>query len=468
MQANRLMKIALLLLLGTMLWHSPHPAGLTDAGWHSIAIFFTVIVSIIVKPMPIGAITVIAASIGLVTGAFTNEQVFSSFSSQVVWLVVLALFIAKGFGVTGLGERLGLIFTRMFGKKTIGIAYGLAATDLVMSPAVPSVTGRSAGIIYPILRSIAEEFSSFPNTDSSKRVGAYLTITAYHVTCITSSMFLTAMAANPMIVQLLDGQGVELTWAKWALGGIVPGLIALAIIPFVLYKIFKPELTDTPQAPAMARDRLAAMGPMSAKEWLMAAVVGLLLFLWIFGKSFGIGAAAAALIGLSILVISGVLSWDDLTREHSAWEIFVWFALLIMMAANLTQTGVITWFSDVAGAYFQTLPWEIAFPLIAATYFLSHYFFASATAHVASMFMPMLLIAFAVGTPKWLAIMTLTYFSNLYGLLTHYGLSPAPILFGVGYVDVKDWWRLGLVSSIICITIYGVIGSAWWHLLGWW
>ena len=77
-------------------------------------------------------------------------------------------------------------------------------------------------------------------------------------------------------------------------------------------------------------------------------------------------------------------------------------------------------------------------------------------------------VALAVGTPPLLAALALGYFSNLFSSMTHYGTGPAPVLFGSGYVEISDWWKLGLVVSIVNIAIWILIGGAWWRLLGFW
>ncbi|MGE3318731.1 MAG: anion permease [Candidatus Berkiella sp.] len=454
--------------LGFLGWFCPHPQALSDQAWHLMVIFIVTVFGLIIKPLPMGAVAVVALVVAILTKVVTTQQAFAAFSSDVVWLVVFALFIAKGFNVTGLGKRVALFFTALLGKKTLGLSYGLMATDLILAPAIPSVTGRSAGIVYPILQGIASSYKSFPNTDSARKIGAFLTITAFQVTVITSTMFMTAMAANPILTSLSKDQDILISWGDWALAACVPGILSLAIIPWVIYKIYPPEIKETPFAQENARQELKAIGPMRKSEWIMGFTAIVLLVLWIFGKQLGIAPVVAAMVGLVILLVTGVLEWKSLVKIDTAWETFVWFCVLIMLANLLKDYGVLNWFTNSVQGHFSGLDWKIAFPLLALIYFYTHYFFASSTAHVTSMYPAFLGLSIAIGTPPLLAAFVMIYFSNLFGGLTHYSLAPAPLLYGVGYVDIKTWWKIGFLTSVINILIWCTIGVVWWKFLGYW
>lgn len=462
------------LILGILIWFSPHPVDITDQAWHLLAIFVVTILALIIKPLPMGAVAITAMVTSILTQTLTPKEVFSGFQENTVWLVVFALFIAKGFAVTGLGKRVALFFSYLLGKSSLGLGYGLIATDLIIAPATPSVTGRVAGIVFPILKGIANSYQSFPLCTSSRRIGGYLTVVAFQGTVVTSSMFLTAMAANPILYKLTSEQNIELSWGKWALASFVPGLINLALIPLVIYLIYPPEVKKTPDAPKIAHEQLQMMGNIQKNEWIMLGTILLLLFLWIFGAQIkaytGIQmtSVVAAMVGLCVLLFTGVLDWKNLVKMDSAWETFTWFCVLIMLAGQLNTLGLVNWLSQFVGSKFTGVNWTIAFPVLALIYFYSHYFFASSTAHVTSMYVPFLLLAISVGTPPMLAALILIFFSNLFGGITHYSLAPAPLLFGEGYVDIKDWWRIGFIVSLLNILIWSTLGVMWWKFLGFW
>jgi len=461
-------RFAVAVLIGLALALVPVPGGVEPRAWHLLAIFVATIVGIVLRPLPMGAVAMVATGVAVLTGTLTIEAAAAAFGAPVVWLVVAAFFIATAFIRTGFGVRIAYHFLRLLGRRSLGLGYGLVATDLVLAPAIPSNTARAGGVVFPILRSLCASLGSEAARGTEGRIAGFLTVTAYQGTVITSAMFLTAMAANPLAAELAGQMGVELGWTRWALAASVPGVVSLVLVPLILYRLHPPEIKETPEAPKLARERLRELGPMAREEWTLLAVFVLLLALWILGPILGVHTTAAALGGVGALLATGALSWEDVLEEQAAWDTFVWFAVLVMMASQLGELGLLEWFSDRVGGVVGGGWWLPSFLGIALVYFYSHYLFASNTAHVSAMYAPFLAVALAVGTPPLLAALVLAFFSNLFASLTHYGTAPAPIFFGSGNVSVKDWWKLGAVVSVVNIGIWLGLGSLWWRILGLW
>ncbi|PIS02896.1 MAG: anion permease [Chlamydiae bacterium CG10_big_fil_rev_8_21_14_0_10_42_34] len=451
--------------VGFIFWLLPEPAGVHEKGWELFAIFVSTMIAIILKPLPMGVISVLALTVATATNTLTFAQAFSGFSNDVVWLVVFAFFVARGFILTGLGNRLAYTVMSVLGKNSLGLGYGLVATDLILAPTIPSVTARVGGIVFPIVKSLSEVFTG---ASHDPKMGGFLSLTAFQGSAITSAMFLTAMAGNPLIAELARGQGVEITWASWALAAFVPGILSLIAVPYVMYKISPPTIRKTPHAKAMAHEKLKAMGPMRPKEWIMLGTFIMMIILWIAGPFIGMKATVAAMIGLGIFLLSGIMTWRDVLNETGAWDTFIWFATLVTLAGFLNTFGLTQWFSQWVVGNISGFSWVTGFVIVSLIYFYSHYFFASIVAHVGAMYAPLLIIAIALGTPPELAALTLAFFSNLFSGLTHYGSGPAPILFGTGYVSVSTWWKMGLYASFVNISIWMIIGGIWWKIIGLW
>ena len=462
------LRLAAPALVGLALWLSPTPQGVEDKAWQLLAIFVATIVGIIAKPLPMGAIALLGIAATVLTGTLTIAESLSGFSNTVIWLIVIAFFISRGFIKTGLGARIAYRFMAIVGKRSLGLAYSMVATDLVLAPAIPSNTARAGGVVFPVLRSIASSYGSEPDDGTARKLGAFLVMSSFQGTVVTSAMFLTAMAPNTLIVQLAADAGVEISWAGWAAAGLVPGLISLALIPWLLYLLYPPEIRETPEATEIARARLAEMGKVSSSEWMMLGAFFLLLTLWIFGRNLGIHSTAAAFAGLGGLLLTRVLTWDDILRERGAWNTLVWFSALVMMATYLNRLGLIAWFGNTVSTTIGGTSWQIAFVVLSLVYFYSHYFFASNTAHVTSMYAAFLAIALGVGTPPLLAALVLAFFSNLFAGMTHYGTGPAAVLFGSGYVEMGAWWKLGALLSVVNILVWLGFGGLWWKALGIW
>lgn len=471
--------IALLLL--------PCPEGLTPKAWGLVAVFLTTIIAIILKVMPIGvmammAIVIVALSQVTSTsskGAITDA--LSSFSSPLIWLIVVAILISRGLKKTGLGNRIGMVFIALLGKRTLGIGYGLTICELLLAPFTPSNTARGGGIVHPIMRSIANSFDSDPAKGTQGKVGTYLALVNYHANPITSAMFLTATAPNPLVVDYVakaTNQQLHLSWTTWALCMLLPGLACLIIMPLAIYLLSPPELKATPNAVDFAKTELKAMGPLTAKEKVMIGTFGLLLVLWanvpamILGPSWTLDPTVVAFVGLFTLIITGTLDWDDVLSEKSAWDTLVWFGALVMMAEQLNKLGVVGWFTEaMKGAIIASgMGWKAIAGVLVLAFVFSHYLFASTTAHISAMLLAFLGVGALLIPPDYVIpfMLMMTASSAIMMTLTHYATGTSPIIFGSGYVSLGAWWRIGLIMCLLELLIFGLVGSTWWKVLGFW
>jgi len=465
---GRLIRGIIVIVIGLIIWHSPVPAGVKQEAWHLLAIFVATIFGLILSPLPMGAIVIIGVMMTTLTGVLKIGPALSGFANNTVWLIVCAFLVARGFITTGLGRRISFIFIRAFGRKTLGLAYAISASDLVLSPATPSNTARAGGIIYPVVRAISSTLGSEPG-ETSRKIGAYLMKVEFQTTVITSCMFMTAMAPNPLMAELAQKTAnVTLTWGSWALAASVPGLLSLIIVPYFLYKVFPPQIKETPQAAQMAHEELEKMGPMKRTEKIMLLVFLLILGLWATAGWNKIDATVVALLGVSVMLLTGVIRWDDVLAEKGAWDALIWFGGLVMMAGQLNSLGLIKWFATSVGGVVTGWAWLPALIVLLLVYLYAHYGFASVAAHVTAMFPPFLAVAVAAQAPPYLAALSLAFFSSLMSGTTHYGTGPAPIFFNAGYIDQKTWWKLGLLISFVNIAIWLGVGFTWWKVLGLW
>jgi DASS family divalent anion:Na+ symporter len=462
----RLVPLIIVVVVGVIMWFIPPPEGVKHEAWHLLAIFVATVVGFIAKPLPMGAVAIIGIMMTALTGTLGIGDALSGFGNTVIWLVGAAFFISRAVIKTGLGARIAYQFMKLLGKKTLGLSYGLGFADLVLAPAMPSNTAREGGIIMPLIRSVAEVYDSDPTKNTERRIGSFLMLSAFQINVITSAMFMTAMAANPLIAELAGESGVQISWGDWLLAALLPGVASLILIPLFVYKFYGPEIKETPAARELAQEKLNEMGPITLGEWITGGVIALLLVLWVGGQAWSINATTAAFVGLAVLLITGVLTWQDMLNEKGAWDTIVWFAALVMMASQLNALGFVPWFGETVGQKVSGLEWTTAFLILALVYFYSHYMFASQTAHISAMYAPFLAIALTVGTPPVLAALVLAFFSNLFSSLTHYANGPAPVVYGTGYVSMGAWWGIGAVVSVINIVIWVGVGWIWWEIIG--
>jgi DASS family divalent anion:Na+ symporter len=463
---GRVVRGVVTILIAVIIWFLPPPAGVAVKAWHLLAIFAATIVGLILQPLPMGAVVLIGTMATALTGTLSPADALNGFSNTTVWLIFAAFLFSRGFTQTGLGQRIAYWFIRAFGRRTLGLSYSLILTDLVIAPATPSNTARAGGVLFPILRGLTTTFKSEPGPTAG-RIGRFLMLSTYQGDVITSAMFMTSMAANPLIVELTKKTtNVQLSWGGWALAALLPGLLSLLVMPLVIYLLARPEITETPEATVMAREQLAKMGPIRRDEWVVIGVFLLALTLWATATLTNLDATVVALLGVGIMLVAGAITWKDVLEEHGCWDCLIWFGGLVGMATMLGRLGLIKWFSEFVGGYVKGWAWLVALGVLLLVYLYSHYGFASLTAHVSAMFVPFLLVAIAAGAPPLLAALAFAFFSSLNASLTHYGTGPAPIYYGAGYTDLKTWWGIGFVASLVNLVIWMGIGPFYWKALG--
>ncbi|WP_323593881.1 DASS family sodium-coupled anion symporter [Aliarcobacter butzleri] len=458
--SKQTLKLFVPIIVAIALWFVPAPEGLTQNAWHFLAIFFAVVVGLILEPVPAALVGFAGVSFVAVLGLIGNSKesitwALSGFSNSVIWLIFAAFMFALGYKKTGLGKRVSLIMVKYMGKSSLGLGYAVAFSDLILAPFMPSNTARSGGSVYPVAINIPHIFDSWPDKEPRK-LGAYITWVAIATTCVTSSMFLTALAPNLLAVDLIaKNTGHAISWGEWA-KVMIPLMVPLFLLtPWLAYVIYPPTQKKSPEAPAWASEELKKLGPITFKEYLMAFLATVALVLWIFGKEFGVDSTTAAISIVAIMVLTNVITWDDLLSDKAAFNVLIWFSTLVAMAAGLQKVGVLTWI----GANTQTMlaglhPTALILSLI-VLFFLLHYFFASVTAHVTALVPVFMTIAATLLAPEQILPFTIILAGSLgvMGIITPYGTGPSPIWYGAGYISQARWWGLGAIFGTLYLAV---------------
>ena len=269
-------KWLIVVLVGVVIALIPPPAGLAPYAWTYFALFAAVIVGLILEPVPAAAVGLIGVTVAAVLGlVFSPEKLadpafklpaeaikwaLSGFSNTTVWLIFGAFMFALGYEKTGLGKRIALLLVKLLGKRTLGLGYAVTLADLILAPFTPSNTARSGGTIFPVIRNIPGLYGSEPG-ETSRKIGSYLMWTALAATCVTSSMFLTALAPNLLAVELVKKTAqIDISWMQWFTGFLPVGVVLIATLPFIIYKLYPPEIKAGTEVPAWAAQELGKMG----------------------------------------------------------------------------------------------------------------------------------------------------------------------------------------------------------------
>ena len=462
-------KLLGLVVLGcAVYWLWPRPEAVSPEGWRLFSIFVATIGGLMLRPFPGSVLILVALTVATLTGALEIREALSGYANPVVWLVLSAFLIARALIKTGLARRIALLFVRAFGGSSLGTAYALVFSDLTLATIIPSNTARTGGVILPIARSLAELHGSHPGKTAGL-LGAFLMTAVYQGECVVAAMFLTAQAGNAVIVGLArDAASFEVTWAGWAWAALVPGLASLLGVPWLVGKLIRPEIQQTPEAPAFAREELEKMGPLDGGQRIVLAVFALVCGLWVTSGLHNLPVALTALSGACALFLTGVLTWDDAVSERHAWDVFIWYGGVVRLGAALNDYGITRAFADSVGESLSGLGWPALFAIALLVYFYAHYGFASITMHFLAMFPPFVALLTSRGAPAGLTVYAFACLASPAAGLTHYGTVPAPMFFSQNYVSFRDWWKVGFLLSLWNLAVWVSTGLLWWKLIGLW
>ena len=273
--------------------------------------------------------------------------------------------------------------------------------------------------------------------------------------------------ANPLCATLAkEGLGIELTWVGWFWAAVVPAMICFFVMPLLSYKILNPELKRTPEAKKMGREELKHMGPMSSQEIKVA--IGFVLALLGWGTTMWTGLNANAIgIGLAALLFAmGAVNWKDVLADKAAWDTVVWFGVIISLATGLTSLGFIKWMSAGFASMLTGMDWMTTFILLGFAYIYLHYVFATASGHVAAMYVPFAAVAIGAGAPPLMVAVCFAIFSNFMWGITEYAGGPGPIYFGQGFFERPRFYKINFVLVTASVIIVFAVGMLWWKIIG--
>ncbi|KAJ2769671.1 hypothetical protein IWQ56_002459 [Coemansia nantahalensis] len=390
----------------------------------------------------------------------------SGFSNSVVWLVFCAFHMGKAVEKTGFGKRVSLALVGAMGQSAIGIGYAVCLAELLLAPFIPSNTARGGGIVYPIVESVIGALGVEAHGGEDP-VGGFLSIIGSGANLISSSLFVTGMAGNPIVASKAASIfGIEFGFAEWFLGASVPSLTLLFLLPPFARVLLRPKLnTDY-----LSRELLLqsdALGAVSAPEYRLCATLLLCLTLWVGTPYFGIEAAVVAFMAVVLLILLEVLAWDDVARNHRAWDTFFWLAAFIVLAEQLSALGVTDWIGNSLSRSLHGTAPLVSTASLALAYFFSTYMFSSITSHVVAFAGPLFAAGRVLGCPPHLLTITIALFSSLGGVLTPFSTGSVAIYASQGYVSQPRWFLFGLLLAVLILAVVLTVGMVWWKLLGW-
>jgi L-tartrate/succinate antiporter len=470
-------RVAIPLLIIAIIAALPPPQGLEQHTWYYFAIFGGVIAGLVLEPLPnpavglIGVTTVAVLSKWTLFGATdltkpgfnaASEAIkwaLSGFASSTVWLVGAAFMFALGYKKTGLGRRIALVLVKALGRSSLSLGYATTFADTILAPFTPSNTARSAGTLFPVVVNLPPIYESKPHDPSARKIGGYVMWTTFAASCITSTLFMTACAPNFLALEFIRKiLHVEITYRQWITASAPFAIPLLLALPVLVYWIYPPEIKRSPEVPKWAAGELNKMGSMSVHEIILTILVLIAIALWVAGGDY-VDAATAAFIVVSFMLMAGIITWEDMAKNDSAWTTIALLALLVTMADGLARSGFIKWFAVFVANHVGGLSPTVMIVALVSVYFFSHYMFASLTAHTSAMLPVVLAVGMGIkGLPLDKFALALALTTGVMAVITPYATGAALPYYNSGYITPPEFWRLGTIFGLIFLAALLCIG----------
>jgi DASS family divalent anion:Na+ symporter len=453
-------KLAAPFILALVIWFSPVPAGLTAPAWHLFAIFVSAIVSVLIGALPLLTSTMLAAAAVVLTNTLTPAKAFSGFANPTVLLVVVAFLVAQAVVKSGLGNRISLMMVSRFGGSPRGLAYSIVLTDAVLAPAFPSNTSRG-GVLFPVVLAIAQGSGSRPDDEKTRKFGGYLMFCCMASLAVSSALWMTATSGNPIGVQITAEYGLTINFGKWLLVASVPSLLAIALLPIVVEKLFPHGVEATADAPANAKRELATKGSLSRDEWITAVAFSVMVTGWVLADPLHLNVTIIAFAGLGVLLMTNVLTMADIAKQGDTLATFLWLAVLFALSGQLNELGFMSWAGQRLASQLGGLSWPMLYVALIVIYVAVHYMFVSQSSQILALLGVFMDVGTRGGVPAPLMGFALLFASSYFSVITPQGGSQNIIFVGAGYLTQRELYRLGGLITLFFMVVYLVVGSAW-------
>jgi divalent anion:Na+ symporter, DASS family len=442
------------------IWLTPVPAGLTAPAWHLFAVFVAAIVSVLLGAYALLTASMVAVGTVVLTGTITPAQAYAGFANSSVLLVVIAFVVAQAVVKSGLGRRISLFMVSLFGGSPLGLAYSIVLTDAAIAPAFPSNTARG-GVLFPIVLSVAKGSGSNPEDAEGRRLGGYLMFCAMASLAVSSALWMTASSTNPIGVQIVQKTGLQIGFGSWFLAASVPSFIAIGMLPLLISKLFPHGVGATPEAPAAARAELAGMGSMSRNERITAVTFAVMVTGWVFADALKINVTAVAFMGFGVLLVAGVLTLDDISKQGDTLTTFLWLAVLFALSGQLNELGFMGYVGERLAARLGGLSWPATYVTLIALYVGIHYLFVSQSSQALALLGVFLDVGVRGGVPAPLMAYGLLFATCYFSVITPQGGSQNIIFAASGYLTQRELYRLGLLTTLAFMAVYLLVGTPW-------
>lgn len=333
-------------------------------------------------------VALVAVMLTIFMGGASQEELFDSLASDVVWLMIGAFVLGGAMRLTGLAGRLtGLVVKR---AKTVRGVFWMITTVLIpLSFFIPSTSGRAA-VVMPVFNSISE-------SAGDKKITRALALLMPTVILVATISTLIGAGSHLIAIDLLDEiSGESISFAQWAMWGVPFGAAASYISCGVIMKMFLDKGRPDREFRQKRRDAGEA-APFSRNEKVTLFVLLAMGGLWLTEALHGVEIATVTVAGALLLTLPvvGVMKWKDGLKAVS-WNLIIFVGAALALGNALIKSGAAQWIIDNLFALSGITGIESTFLILLVIGFISltsHIYMTSHAARAVALVPPFLYLA---------------------------------------------------------------------------
>lgn len=441
----------------------------------AIAMVAFVVTCFITEAIPLPGVAFCIGLILVFSGIVSRKNVAQMFWSDACWFIMGSLMFAAAFIKTGVDKRICLLLFRSLAKPNV--AWITAIIILVIAPAASFISDHALAAIFLPIALILYNNSLTDKNPEDRELIKMLLITVAMACNIGGFGSPSGGARNVIIMTYMEDMfGITIGYGQWILYGMPFVLLMMPILWFLVNWRFKPKVRDLSPALVSLKQDISRMGGWNKKQ-IIAIIIFVVMFLgWVTEKNLilsltgirlGIGVIAVA--GAVAYLLAGIVNWRDY-QEKVDWGVVWLYAGAIIFGRVLDQTGAAYWMARSVVETLATIGMNSGAALLGTGSFVTAVLTnLMADGPAAAAVGPITLNMAAITSPgttlaPFMGLATACASSFAYLLVI--GTPPNAIVYSSGYLEAKDFLRVGAICIIFSFTVLLLLSTFYWTLIG--
>ncbi|ALC17932.1 anion transporter [Desulfuromonas soudanensis] len=449
--------IAALFIVGAVLFCLSPPSGLSHQGYHALIVFGACVILWVSGLLPLAVTSLLAMAVIPLLGILETKKTYALFGNEAIFFILSAFILAAAMTGSGLSTRLARTMLVRFGRtpRSLVLTVFLLSTVLSFAMSEHAVAAMMFAVVLEIVRSLDLK-------KGQSNYGKFLFMSIGWGCVIGGIATFLGGARAPLAVGMLrEATGLDFTFFEWTVAAL-PVVLPLLVIGFFLLGRFFPRDIDSiaPGITFLNRQRLE-MGRMSYNEKIVAVIMLLTLFGWVFlGKRYGL--ANIAILAVAALFVFKVVTWQAI-EEYVNWGVILMYGGAITLASALEKSGAARWLAEEGLAGWLHSPFMVVAIFSLLSLLLTE---CISNAAVIAILMPIgMSLQQSMGIDPRVMTLTIALPAGLAFCLPM-GTPANAIVFSSGYLKTREMIVPGMIVMAIAWLLF--LGSAWlvWPLIG--